>query len=165
MVCIKTISHLQSDTLEVLFQKQNKELRESLLLGGGEIIQKGTDIAILAIGPSVYNAINAAKRLKKEKINCFVADPIWIKPLDEKLIKKAAETKRILTIEEHSEIGGLRSAVLESLQDQNLINQTKIRSIAISDEIVKHGSQDVYRKKFGLDEIGIYNKVKEMLNG
>ena len=145
-------------------QTSNRTKR-SLTVGKGEIIQKGTDVAILAIGPSVYSAIKAAKELEKEKINCFIADPIWVKPLDKELIKKAAKTKRILTIEEHSEIGGLRSAVLESLQEQNLMNQTKIRSIAISDKIIKHGSQDVYRKKFGLDEKGIYNKIKEMLNG
>ena len=134
-------------------------------VGKGEILREGKDVAILALGPSAYTAIEAAKKLEKEKISCLVIDPIWIKPLDKDLIKKAAKTKRILTIEEHSEIGGFRSAILESLQEQNLLNETKISSLAIPDIVVKHGGQNIYRKKFGLDEKGICKKVKDLING
>ncbi len=141
-----------------------KRKRKELSIGKGEVLKEGKDIAILTTGPSAYTAIKAAKKLEDEKISCFIADPIWIKPLDKNLIMKAATTKRILTVEEHSKIGGLRSAVLESLQEQNLLNSTKISSIAIPDIVVKHGSQEIYRKKFELDEEGIYKKAKELIN-
>ena len=141
-----------------------KRKEKELSVGKGEILKDGKDIAILAIGPSVYTAMEAAKKLENEKISCFVADPIWIKPLDKNLINKAAKTKRILTIEEHSEIGGFRAAVLESLQEQNLLSKTKISSLAVPDIVVKHGSQNIYREKFGLDEKGICKKVRELIN-
>jgi len=143
----------------------SKRKENEVSVGKGEILKEGKDVAILALGPSVYTAIEAAKKLEKEKISCLVIDPIWIKPLDKELIKKAAKTKRILTIEEHSEIGGFRSAILESLQEQNLLNETKISSLAIPDIVVKHGGQNIYRKKFGLDEKGICKKIKDLMNG
>jgi 1-deoxy-D-xylulose-5-phosphate synthase len=85
-------------------------------IGEAEIIRDGKDVAIVALGNTVYSAISAAKRLENENIDAMVINARFVKPLDRRLISSvAAEVPRIITIEENVLQGGFGSAVLEFL--------------------------------------------------
>lgn len=132
-------------------------------IGRAEILRKGRDIALIAIGNTVYPAYRAAEKLKAKGINASVINARFVKPLDKKLLSAAAlNTKKILTIEDNVVSGGFGSAVLECLNEMGISN-IKIKTLGIPDRFVEHGSQSILRKQFGIDEEGIYNAVIEMM--
>jgi len=125
-------------------------------IGKAEILKEGFDLTLIAIGNVVYPALGAAERLEKEGIKASVINARFIKPLDKELIlKMASKTKRIITIEENMIAGGFGSAVLEYLNSMD-IPDIKIKILGIPDEFVEQGSQAILRKKYGIDEEGIY---------
>ncbi|MEW6213866.1 MAG: 1-deoxy-D-xylulose-5-phosphate synthase [Nitrospirota bacterium] len=137
------------------YRIQNTELE----IGKAEILKDGKDIALIAIGNTVYPALSAAERLEKEGINVMVINARFITPLDQNLLLSvASRIKRIITVEENILAGGFGSAILELLSKTELID-VSVRRIGISDEFVEHGSQAILRKKYGLDEEGIYQAV------
>jgi len=129
-------------------------------IGKAEILKEGFDLTLIAIGNVVYPALGAAERLEKEGIKASVINARFIKPLDKELIlKMASKTKRIITIEENMIAGGFGSAVLEYLNSMD-IPEIKIKILGIPDEFVEQGSQAILRKKYGIDEEGIYQACK-----
>ncbi|HJX03253.1 MAG TPA: 1-deoxy-D-xylulose-5-phosphate synthase [Dehalococcoidia bacterium] len=127
--------------------------------GKGELMQDGDDILLLAIGSTVYPALQAAHILGQRGISAAVINARFAKPLDAELIKEyALKTGRVLTLEENTVIGGFGSAVLEMLNEEN-ISSVKVKIIGIPDVFVEHGSLDLLRGKYGLDADGIVQSV------
>ena len=136
---------------------------KTLEIGKGEVLQEGSDLAIFAIGSAVYPALAAAKRLAAEGINIKVINARFVKPLDAELLSQtAAEIKKIITVEENVLQGGFGSAVLELLAEKN-ITGVQVKRLGIPDEFVEHATQAELRQKYGLDEEGIIQAIREML--
>jgi 1-deoxy-D-xylulose-5-phosphate synthase len=135
----------------------------TLPLGRGEVLHDGTDLAMIAVGSTVYPALQAARKLAAEGIGVKVINARFIKPLDaELLLGTVASVKKILTIEENVLDGGFGSAVLE-LFAQNDVTGITVRRLGIRDEFVEHAKQSELRAQLGLDEEGILRAAREML--
>lgn len=130
-------------------------------IGKGVVLRDGKDLTIIATGLPVANTLEAAEKLAAEGIDARVINMHTIKPLDDKLVLQAAkETGRIVTVEEHSVIGGLGSAVCDVLSEQA---PTKVMKIGINDTFGESGPAVELVKKYGLDSESIYHKVKSFL--
>ncbi|MFZ5447495.1 MAG: 1-deoxy-D-xylulose-5-phosphate synthase [Thermodesulfobacteriota bacterium] len=134
-----------------------------LPLGKAEVLQEGEDLLIMALGAAVYPALDAAKELDKQGFSATVVNARFVKPLDEHLILSlAAKHGRVLTVEENVLAGGFGSAVLELLADRGLFGIT-VKRLGIPDVFVEHGTQDILRKKYGLDAHGILKSALDIL--
>jgi transketolase len=130
-------------------------------IGKGEIMREGTDIAIIANGLMVYEAIQAGEKLAEMGINARVVNMSTIKPLDEELVLKCAkECGKIITCEEHSVIGGLGEAVCSFLSE---IYPTPVKRIGVNDQFGFSGPAAEVLKAFGLCADNIVNVTKEFL--
>ncbi len=130
-------------------------------LGKGVVLREGKDVAIIATGLPVANCLEAAEKLAADGIEAKVINIHTIKPLDEELVVAAAkETGRVVTVEEHSVIGGLGSAVCDVLSTQA---PTKVMKIGINDTYGESGPAVELVKKYGLDADSIYEKIKQNL--
>lgn len=131
-------------------------------LGKGVVLREGKDLTIIATGLLVYNCLEAAERLAAEDgIDAQVINIHTIKPIDEDLIVEAAKTTgKIVTVEEHSVIGGLGSAVCDVLSEKA---PTKVMKIGINDTFGESGPALELLKKYGLDTDGIYEKIKTFI--
>ena len=131
-------------------------------LGKGVVLREGKDLTIIATGLPVANCLEAAEKLAADGIEAKVINIHTIKPLDEELVVAAAkETGKVVTVEEHSVIGGLGSAVCDVLSAQA---PTKVLKIGINDTFGESGPAVELVKKYGLDADSIYEKIKsEML--
>ena len=128
-------------------------------IGKGVVLKEGTDLTIVATGLCVSEALVAAELLEKDGINAKVINIHTIKPLDEELIIAAAkETGKVFTVEEHSVIGGLGSAVCDCLSANA---PTKVVKIGVNDVYGESGPALELIKKYGLDGESIYKKIKE----
>ncbi len=137
---------------------------KTLAIGKGEVLQEGSDLAIIAIGSVVNPALAAAKRLSEEGFNIKVINARFVKPLDEELILNTAATiKKIITVEENVLQGGFGSAVLELLAEKN-ITGVRVKRLGLPDEFVHHASQAEQRDKYALNEDGIIRAIREMIN-
>lgn len=133
----------------------------SFELGKGRIMAEGNDITIIATGVCVSASLEAAKLLAADGISAQVINIHTIKPLDDELVIKSAEkTGRVFTVEEHSVIGGLGSAVCDVLSENV---PTKVTKIGINDVYGESGPAAALLAKYGLDAEGIYKKIKESL--
>ena len=132
-------------------------------IGKAEVLREGTDLLLLAVGASVYPALEAAASLAQQGFSATVVNARFIKPLDESLILTlAASHGRVLTVEENVVAGGFGSAVLELLADRGLFG-VPVKRLGIPDTFVEHGSQDLLRQKYGLDAAGILQGALEIL--
>ena len=130
-------------------------------LGKGIVMREGSDLTIIATGLEVYESLVAAEKLAAEGINAEVIDIHTIKPIDKELIQSsAAKTGKVVTVEEHSVIGGLYSAVCETLAEKDPV---RVWAIGVQDEFGHSGPAKDLLKEFGLDSEGIYKKIKEIL--
>ena len=130
-------------------------------MGKGVVLREGKDLTIVASGLPVANCLEVAERLSAEGIEAKVINIHTIKPLDEELIVAAAkETGKVVTVEEHSVIGGLGSAVCDVLSEKA---PTKVLKIGMNDVFGESGPALELLKKYGLDTDGIYEKVKTFL--
>ncbi len=137
----------------------NDENNYKFEIGKGILMRQGSDITIVATGLMVSYALEAAEKLAEEGISAEVINIHTIKPLDEDIIVKSAEkTKNVFTVEEHSVIGGLGSAVCDAL---SVKCPTKVTKIGVNDVFGHSGPALELIKEFGLDGEGIYNKIKE----
>ena len=128
-------------------------------IGKGEVLQEGSDVAIIANGLLVNEAIEAGKTLKAAGISARVINLCAIKPLDEELILKAAqECGKVITCEEHSIIGGLGEAVCALLSEKR---PTPVRRIGINDEFGHSGPAAALLKQFGLTAEHITEVAKD----
>lgn len=127
-------------------------------IGKGVVLREGKDVTLVATGLEVGETLEAAEKLAADGIDAKVINIHTIKPLDEELIVAAAkETGKVVTVEEHSVIGGLGSAVCDCLSEKA---PTKVLKIGVNDTFGESGPAVELIKKYGLDAEGIYNKVK-----
>lgn len=136
---------------------------KALEIGKGELLSSGDDLAIVAIGSTVYPAMQAAETLRQAGISAAVINARFVKPLDADLI--LAQARRcgvIVTVEENVLQGGFGSAVLELLSD-NAMQDVRVKRLGIGDCYVEQGSQAQLRKDVGIDAAGIAASVKEFL--
>lgn len=130
-------------------------------IGKGIVLKEGSDVALIATGLEVYEALEAAKMLEKDGVHAKVINIHTIKPIDEELIVSAAEEcKKVVTIEEHSVIGGLGSAVCDVLSEKM---PCKVMKIGINDVFGESGPALELIEKYGLDAKSIYQKVKAFI--
>ena len=128
-------------------------------IGKGEVVKDGKDVAIIANGLLVYEAIQAAEELAKDGINAMVINMATIKPLDEELVLKAAkQCGKIVTCEEHSIIGGLGEAVCGVLSEKL---PTPVKRIGVNDEFGHSGPAVKLLEQFGLCASNIVKVTKE----
>ncbi|MBQ2921690.1 MAG: transketolase family protein [Tyzzerella sp.] len=127
-------------------------------IGKGIVLREGKDVTLIATGLEVAETLEAAEKLAADGIDAKVINIHTIKPLDEDLVVAAAkETGKVVTIEEHSVIGGLGSAVCDVLAEKA---PTKVMKIGVNDTFGESGPAVALIKKYGLDAESIYNKVK-----
>lgn len=127
-------------------------------IGKGVVLREGKDVTIVATGLPVSNCLEAAEKLAADGIDAKVINIHTIKPLDEELIVAAAkETGKVVTVEEHSVIGGLGSAVCDALAEKA---PTPVKKIGIQDVFGESGPAVELVKKYGLDADSIYKEVK-----
>lgn len=128
---------------------------EAVQVGRAEVLRDGDDVALFALGPWVYTALEAAETLHKQGFSATVVNARFAKPLDEGLvIELARKTGRIVTIEEGALSGGFGSAVLECLSDANLTG-VRTRRLGIPDRFVDHGDVSLLYRDVGLTVEGI----------
>ncbi len=119
---------------------------------------EGKDASVIATGIVVSEALKAQEELAKQGINIRVIDMHTIKPIDKEIIIKAAkETKKIITIEDHSIIGGLGTAVCEVLSEEY---PTKVERMGIKDSFGKSGKAEELMKEFKITSEDIINEIK-----
>jgi 1-deoxy-D-xylulose-5-phosphate synthase len=132
-------------------------------IGKGEVLRRGEDVIILAIGSTVYPSLRAAEKLEEVGIRAAVVNSRFLKPLDGDLICDwAKRIGNVLTVEENVLLGGFGSAVLELLQERGLFS-AHVKRLGIPDLFVEHGPQTLLRAKYGIDENGIFNAAKELV--
>ena len=130
-------------------------------IGKGEVMREGNDIAIIANGLMVYEAIQAGEELAKQGINARIINMSTVKPIDEEMVLKAAkECGKIITCEEHSVIGGLGEAVCSFLSENY---PTPVRRIGVNDEFGCSGPAYEVLEKYGLCASNIVKVTKEFL--
>ena len=135
-----------------------------LEIGTGEVLRDGTDCLILAIGSTVYPALQAATLLEAEGITATVVNSRFVVPLDEELIDDLAGRHRVLmTVEENVVTGGFGSAVLEFLHTRGC-SLPRVHCLGIPGRFVEQGSQDILRRKYHLDAEGIAQEVRSVLH-
>ncbi len=136
-----------------------KDEFEILPIGKGEVVVKGEDVAILAVGNMVKYSIKASEKLRSDGINAQVVNMRFVKPLDTELLDSIAHSfDKIVTVEENAIIGGFGSGVAEYFIDKNYKNN--IRRLGLPDSFVEHGTQDELYAMLGIDAEGIYKNVK-----
>ncbi len=130
-------------------------------LGKGVVLREGKDVTIIATGLCVSETLAAADKLAADGISAKVINIHTIKPLDEELVVAAAkETGKVVTVEEHSVIGGLGSAVCDCLSEKA---PTPVLKIGVNDVFGESGPALKLIAKYGLDAESIYNKVKSFV--
>lgn len=130
-------------------------------IGKAITLREGKDVTIIATGLTVSTSLEAAELLEKDGISAKVINMHTIKPIDkEAIINAAKETGKVVTVEEHSVIGGLGSAVCSVLSENY---PTLVKKIGVYDRYGESGPATELVKKYGLDGEGIYNSVKEFL--
>ncbi|HVA25172.1 MAG TPA: 1-deoxy-D-xylulose-5-phosphate synthase, partial [Chloroflexota bacterium] len=115
--------------------------QQPIVAGKAEVLRHGSDVTLIAFGPPLYWALEAAARLDAQGVQATVVNARFAKPLDDQLILElGARTGRIVTIEEHALAGGFGSAVLELLADRGLSGSVRVQRIGLPDHFVEHGS-------------------------
>ncbi|MBW2558202.1 MAG: 1-deoxy-D-xylulose-5-phosphate synthase [Deltaproteobacteria bacterium] len=136
---------------------------ESIEIGKAQIVREGKDVAVIAIGSTVYPSLEAAQRLAEENIQVTVVNSRFVKPLDKALLCGIASSfRKIITVEENVLMGGFGSAVLELFEEAG-ISGVAVKRIGIGDEFVEHATQAQLRKKHGIDAEGIANAVRKIV--
>lgn len=127
-------------------------------LGKGIVLKEGTDVTIIATGLCVNSALEAAELLEKDGVHAQVINIHTLKPLDEDLVVEAAQkTGKVVTVEEHSIIGGLGSAVCECLSEKHPV---PVYRIGVRDVFGESGPAVELLKKYKLDGPGVYEQIK-----
>ena len=137
----------------------NDRLDYKFELGKGVVLREGKDVTIVATGLCVSSALEAAEKLAADGIDAKIINIHTIKPLDEELIVAAAkETGKVVTVEEHSVIGGLGSAVCDALAEKCPV---PVKKIGVQDVFGESGPAVALLAKYKLDGEGVYEQVKE----
>lgn len=134
---------------------------ELLEEGVSREVKPGTDVAILAFGRMVDPALKAATLLEGEGVSARVVDMRWVKPIDKAVIRSAAETKLVVTVEDGVIIGGAGEAVIEVLSEEGL--KVDSLTLGLPDEFIEQGKVDILFADLGLDAEGIVSQIKAKL--
>jgi 1-deoxy-D-xylulose-5-phosphate synthase len=141
----------------------NMKLPVGFKVGQAEILRDGKDVALMAIGNTVYSSLRAAELLEKQGISAMVINARFVKPLDRSLISTISlMVPRIITVEENILQGGFGSAVLEFLNTVE-IPYVRVKRLGIPDIFLEQGSQDELRRVYGIDEEGICMAAVSMM--
>ena len=134
----------------------------NLRIGKGILLEDGADVSIIAYGTMVDHAVDAQKELKKEGVSARVVDMHTIKPLDKQLVLKCAKkTNAIITVEEHSIIGGLGSAVAEVIAENGFSG--KFTRMGIKDQFCESGDPKDLLEKYELNTKHIVKTAKALI--
>ena len=140
---------------EIKFQKH-----EQIKLGQAEVLQKGKDLSIIAIGKMVAKAMKIAKKLESNGTSVEVINARFLKPLDEKtVIESIKKTKNVITIEDGTSIDGLGTAIKELIVD-NKLDGIEMREFSYPDKFIQHGSVQELEDLYGVSEEKILDKLK-----
>ena len=135
---------------------------QNLEIGKGEVLREGKDLLLLPVGNRVYPALAAAARLEEQGVSATVINPRFLKPLDTELIAAwAAQTGRVVTIEDNSVLGGFGSGVLHLLNQRGL--HVPITLLGYDDAFVEHGPQPTLWRSAGIDADGIVLAATELM--
>lgn len=130
-------------------------------IGKGVKLRDGKDVTIVATGICVDSALKAAEKLAADGIEADVINIHTIKPIDKDIILESAKkTGKVVTVEEHSVIGGLGSAVCDVLAEEL---PTKVKKIGMNDIFGESGPAGALVAKYGLDGEGVYNTIKSFI--
>ncbi len=148
-----------------LFPTEDPECAlESLQPAQGELLRKGHDAVFVAVGSMVKEALEAAALLASEGFDIAVFDACWVKPLPtEQLYALARQMPLMISIEEGTLLGGFGEAVLEALNEQELLTICTFKHIGVPDHFVTHGKQQLLRQHLGLDAQGIAKTARDYL--
>ncbi len=130
-------------------------------VGRAEVLREGKDLMILALGSTVYPALEAARALEGEGFFTGVVNCRFVKPLDPGLAELGTNTGRVLVVEENIRQGGLGGAVLELFNDLG-ITGVQIKRIGLPDRFAEHGPLHILREKYGLDTAGILKEARDL---
>lgn len=134
-----------------------------VVMGKGQVVRKGSEVAILSFGKMTETAIDVSMLLAGKNISARVVDMRFAKPLDEELIKKACKTNLVATIEDGILQGGAGEGVAAYVAKLNLKKQPKILNFGIDNQFVEHGDFDNLFKSLGLDASSIAKKIESTL--
>ena len=135
---------------------------QPLEIGKGVIRRESSDVTIISAGLCVKEALDAADKLAQDGVEARVVDMASIKPIDEALIiESAKKTGAIVTAENHSIIGGLGSAVAETLMEAGI--GLPFQRVGIQDQFCEGGTTPYLMEKFGLDSKAIYQSAKDVI--
>jgi len=149
---------------EAMYVVYDKKEIEDIEIGKAVEMRDGDDIAILAHGTMLYEAVKAAEELEKKGISARVLDMWSIKPFDrEAVLRSARDTGRIIVAEEHSVIGGLGSAISEFLMERGI--NVGFRMIGIRDVFCESGEPYELLRKYGLSRENIVKTAEELVKG
>ena len=125
--------------------------------GRGETLRQGQDVAFIAYGTSVREALAAADLLADEGVSATVFNARFARPLDGRAIERiVAKHDAVFTVEEHAACGGFGSAVLEHLAASGALDgASRVRVLGVPDQLVLHGDAETWRARFGLDAAGL----------
>ena len=140
------------------------EPMHSLPIGKAEVLREGKNVCLWAIGSMVQSALQVAAKLAEQGISAGVVNMRFAKPLDkELLLAHAAQYGKIVTLEEGALQGGVGSAVLETLNEAQILQQCRVLTLGIPDEFVLHGDKKLLMKDLGLDVDAIVAKTIAMV--
>jgi 1-deoxy-D-xylulose-5-phosphate synthase len=149
---------------KVPVQDQGAKSFDGFKIGESEILKQGKDVALIAVGNTVYPSLNVAEQLEKEGFSVMVINARFVKPLDRNLISSVASVvPRIVTIEDNILQGGFGSAILEFL-NKTEFSHIRIKRLGMPDKFIEQGSQEELRRIYGLDEEGIHTAVLSLLH-
>ena len=133
-------------------------------IGDGLLIKNGNDLTIFCSGNITEEVVGAANKLKNQNINAKIISMMCLKPINSKFIVSQITSKNVVTIEEHSEVGGLGSAISDILMSNNLNHHISFKKIALKDLCHKEiGSQNYLRKLNGLDCDSIVREIIKLI--
>jgi len=137
---------------------------QSLPIGKAEVLEDGSDVAILGLGPLIGMATELAARLKREGYSAAVINPRFIKPIDREMLDQyARRVSAFVTFEDHVLMGGFGTAVAEALEE--LGRAVPVVRIGWPDQFIEHGKVDDLRAKYGLSVDAAYARVLPLLAG
>ncbi|WP_072376150.1 1-deoxy-D-xylulose-5-phosphate synthase [Hyphomicrobium sp. NDB2Meth4] len=131
-----------------------------LEIGKGRVVREGSAVALLALGPRLYECLKAADQLATFGLSATVADARFVKPLDEDLIRRLAQNHEVLVTVEEGSVGGFGSHVLQFLAESGLLDRgLKVRSLVLPDTFIEHGKPDQMYEEAGINATGIVTSV------
>ena len=137
-----------------------------ITIGKAEVVEKGSDVLIAAIGPMVYHALEARKKLSELGINAEVINARFVRPLDETLFKKKFKHfEHIFTLEDNTVVGGFGSALEELLVKTDEHRHVTIHRIGVPDHFIEHGTQKELYQICGMDADSIADFVNREISG